>query len=50
MKHQPKHRASPKRYYFSGSRISETQARQIKSVGGRVDTDNNDDWFWKSYR
>ena len=38
-----------KRYYFNGNEVSKSQADVIKSVGGNVVTERNDEWFWRNW-
>ena len=37
------------RFFYKGSEVSKSQAEAIKSVGGKVVTDRNDEWFWRNW-
>ena len=36
-------------YYFMGHKVTEQQANEIKSVGGKIATERNDEWFWRNW-
>ena len=37
------------RYFFNGNEVNEDTAREIKSVGGKIETERTDEWFWRNW-
>lgn len=38
-----------KRYFYKDREVTKPQARAIKSLGGEVVTDRNDEWVWRNW-
>ena len=47
--YKAKHAKPEKRVYFKGSEVNETQARMIKSLGGNLTSERDDEWFWRNW-